>query len=212
MEDVLSVYERPFDASCPVVCVDEARKELRSTPRGSLPAEPGKSKREDYEYEREGWANLFVAVEPLAGRRRVQVTDRRTAVDFAHFLRLISDEMYPDAVRIVLVMDNLNTHKPSCLYEAFAPGEAFRLMSRFEWHYTPEHGSWLNIAEVELSILERQCLSRRMSREQLEREAPAWQAARDALQGQVRWQFTTADARTKLSRLYPKQEKNELTG
>ena len=207
MEDVLSVYERPYDAARPVVCVDEARdearKELRSTPRGSLPAQPGQDKREDYEYAREGWANLFLAVEPLAGKRHVQVTERRTAQDFAQFLKSLSDDLYPEAERIVLVLDNLNTHKPSCLYEAFAPEEAFGLMQRFEWHYTPEHGSWLNVAEIELSVLERQCLARRMTREQLEQEVPVWQACRNALQGKVRWQFTIADARVKLRRLYP---------
>jgi transposase len=203
MEDVLAVYERPYDAARPVVCVDEARKELRSTPRGSLPAEPGQETRQDYEYAREGCANLFVAVEPLAGKRHVQVTERRRAKDFAQFLRIVSDELYPQAERIVLVTDNLNTHKPACLYEGFAPEEAFRLMQRFEWHYTPEHGSWLNVAEVELSVLERQCLARRMNREQLAQEVPVWQACRNALAGTIRWQFTVADARVKLRRLYP---------
>ncbi|HEV2122560.1 MAG TPA: IS630 family transposase [Chloroflexota bacterium] len=203
MEDVLSVYERPYDAARPVGCVDEARKELRSTPRGSLPAEPGQDKRQDYEYAREGWANLFLAVEPLARKRHVQVTERRTSKDFAQFLKSLSDDLYPDAERIVLVLDNLNTHKPSCLYEAFAAEEAFGLMQRFEWHYTPEHGSWLNVAEIELSVLERQCLARRLNREQLEQEVPAWEACRNALQGKVRWQFTIADARVKLRRLYP---------
>lgn len=212
MEDVLAVYARPYDAVRPVVCVDEARKELRSTPRGSLSAEQGQTKREDYEYAREGWANLFLAVEPLAGKRRVEVTDRRTAMDFARFLQIVSDEMYPDAQCIVLVLDNLNTHKPACLYEAFAPEEAFRLMNRFEWHYTPEHGSWLNVAEIELSILERQCLSRRMGKEQLEREVPIWQAARNALQGKIHWHFTLADARVKLRRLYPVLQPNNSTG
>jgi hypothetical protein len=204
MEDVLAVYARPFDVSRPVVCVDEARKELHTTPRGRIPAKKGKTKREDYEYEREGWANLFVAVEPLAGKRRVDVTDRRTAQDFARFLKIISDEMYPDAEIIVLMTDNLNTHKPACLYEAFEPEEAFRLSQRFEWHYTPEHGSWLNIAEIELSILSRQCLARRMNREQLEEEVPIWQTVRNALEGTIDWQFTAADARVKLKRLYPK--------
>ncbi len=220
MEDVLAVYARPYNAARPVVCVDEARKELRTTPRGSIRAEPatpaqvgepakqGKVKREDYEYEREGWANLFVAVEPLVGKRRVDVTDRRTSVDFAHFLKIVSDEMYPAAEIIVLVTDNLNTHKLACLYEAFEPEEAFRLAQRFEWHYTPEHGSWLNIAEIELSILSRQCLARRMNREQLEEEVPIWQTARNTLEGRIVWQFTAADARVKLKRLYPTREKS----
>lgn len=209
MEDVLAVYARPYDTKRPVVGVDEARKELRTTPKGSLSAERGKERREDYEYAREGWANLFVAVEPLTGKRKVQITDRRTAVDFAHFLRLVSDEMYPEAERIVLVMDNLNTHKAACLYEAFAPEEAFRLMQRFEWHYTPEHGSWLNVAEIELSVMHRQCLNRRLSRAELEREIPVWEMARNALTGKIVWHFTTADARVKLQRLYPAQADEE---
>lgn len=212
MEDVLSVYERPYDPTWPVVCVDEARKELRSTPRGCLPAEPGQDKREDYEYAREGWANLFLAVEPLAGKRHLRITQQRTAKDFAQFLKNVSDVLYPQAERIVVVMDNLNTHKPASLYDAFAPEEAFRLMQRFEWHYTPEHGSWLNVAEIELSILERQCLARRMSREQLEQEVPVWQERRNALQGKVRWQFTVADARVKLRRLYPVLQTNNSAG
>ena len=206
MEDVLEVYQRPFDAARPVVCVDEARKELRSTPRGDLPIEQGQVKREDYEYAREGWANLFLAVEPLAGKRRVQVTDRRTAYDFARFLQIVSDDLYPEAERIVLVTDNLNTHKPASLYAAFAPDEAFRLMQRFEWHYTPEHASWLNMAEIELSVLERQCLSRRLNRAQLEGEVPSWEARRNLVQGRINWQFTVADARVKLRRLYPIQQ------
>jgi hypothetical protein len=205
MEDVLSVYERPYDARRPVVCVDEARKELRTTPQGSLPAAPGKAKREDYEYAREGWANLFVAVEPLTGERKVQITARRCSVDFASFLRQVSDEMYPDAEKIVLVVDNLNTHKAACLYEAFSPEEAFRLMERFEWHYTPEHGSWLNVAEIELSVMHRQCLNRRLSRVELEHEVPAWEMARNAVSGKIVWQFRAVDARVKLQRLYPKQ-------
>ena len=217
MEDVLAVYARPYDAARPMVCVDEARKELHTTPRGSIGAKKGKVRREDYEYEREGWANLFVAVEPLAGKRRVDVTNRRTSIDFARFLKIVSDEMYPAAEIIVLVTDNLNTHKPACLYEAFEPEEAFRLSQRFEWlehgsavsDYTPEHGSWLNVAEIELSILSRQCLARRMNREQLEEEVPIWQTARNTLKGKIDWQFTAADARIKLKRLYPTQEKAE---
>ena len=209
MEDVLTVYARPFDANRPVVCADEGRKELRTTPRGELPAEPGKPRREDYEYAREGAANLFLMVEPLAGKRHVQVTDRRTSVDFAHFLRFISDEAYPNAEKIVLVTDNLNTHKPAALYEAFEPEEAHRLMQRFEWHYTPEHGSWLNMAEIELSMLERQCLARRMDRDTLESEVPAWQEQRNTIQGKIRWQFTAQDARIKLRHLYPKLQQDQ---
>lgn len=204
MEDVLEVYARPYDASRPVVCVDEGRKELRSTVRAGIPARPGQPAREDYEYEREGVRNLFVALEPLVGRRKIQVTERRTACDFARFLRLISDEMYPEAHKIVLVVDNLNTHHVGCLYEAFAPAEAFRLSQRFEWHFTPEHGSWLNMAEIELSVLQRQCLSRRLSASALDREISAWESGRNALSGQIHWQFTAADARVRLRRLYPK--------
>lgn len=212
MEDVLAVYARPYDDRYPVVCVDEARKELRTTPRGSLPPDVGQARREDYEYAREGWANLFVAVEPLAGKRRVQVTERRTSLDFAHFLRSIADETWPEADKIVLVTDNLNTHKPACFYEAFGPEEAFRLMERFEWHYTPEHGSWLNVAEIELSVLERQCLSRRLSRAQLVADVPVWEQTRNGLQGEIHWQFTAADARVKLRRLYPTLQHNSSTG
>ncbi len=206
MEDVLAVYARPLDPRFPVVCVDEARKELRSTPRGSLPVEPWQGKREDYEHAREGWANLFLAVEPLAGKRHVQVTQQRTAVDFARFLKMVSDDWYPQAERIVLVADNLNTHKPASLYEVFSAEEAFRLAQRFEWHYTPEHGSWLNIAEIELSILERQCLTRRINGEQLPREVEAWEARRNVMQGKICWHFTVEDARVKLRRLYPTQK------
>jgi hypothetical protein len=212
MEDVLSVYERPYDPSRPVVCVDEGRKELRTTPRGSLPAKKGQCRREDYEYAREGAATLFLAVEPLAGKRHVHVTDRRTSVDFAQFLRFLSDEAWPTAEKIVLVTDNLNTHKSACLYETFAPEEAYRLMQRFEWHYTPEHGSWLNMAEIELSVLERQCLSRRMNREQLEAEVSVWEIQRNFLQGKINWQFTTADARIKLRKLYPERKTSHSGG
>ena len=145
MEDVLEVYQRPFDAKRPVVCVDEGKKELRSTPRGSIPAKASREKREDYEYAREGSANIFMALEPLAGHRVLKVTERRTSLDFAGFLKFLADEAYTTAEMIVLVTDNLNTHKTACLYEAFEPGEARRLVERFEWHYTPEHGSWLNM-------------------------------------------------------------------
>jgi len=210
MEDVLDVYARPYDGLYPVVGVDEARKELRSTPRGSLPCASGQVRREDYEYVREGSANLFVAVEPLAGKRTIAITDQRRSCDFARFLARLSDEVYPEAKRIVLVADNLNTHKPACLYETFAPEEAFRLMQRFEWHYTPEHGSWLNVAEIEISVMQRQCLERRLSREALEREVPVWEMARNALSGKIMWQFTTADARVRLRRLYPVREDDKL--
>jgi hypothetical protein len=160
MEDVLDVYQRPYAPTRPVVCLDEASKELHDLPRGSLPVEQGQPRRQDYEYERHGVANLFLMIEPLRGWRKVRVTERRTRCDFAEQLRLLSDEDYPQAERIVLVVDNLNTHGPGSLYEAFEPEEAHRLAARFEWHYTPEHGSWLNIAECELSVLQRQCLDR----------------------------------------------------
>jgi hypothetical protein len=204
MEDVLDVYARPYDVQRPVVCVDECSKELRSTPRGSLPMAPGQPEREDYEYARHGTANLFMSVEPLSGRRRVRVSQRRTSVDFAEELRLLVDLDYPEVDQIVLVTDNLNTHTPACLYEAFPPSEARRIANKIEWHYTPEHGSWLNMAETELSVLSRQCLSRRIADAQtLADDVAAWQAARNASVAKIRWQFTTADARVKLRRLYP---------
>jgi hypothetical protein len=204
MEDVLAVYARPYDPKRPVVCVDEGAKELRSTPRGSLPMEPGEPERQDYEYERHGKANLFMSVEPLTGRGRVRVTERRTGIDFAEELRFVVDIDYADAECVVIVTDNLNTHTPACLYEAFAPQEARRIASKIEWHYTPEHGSWLNMAEIELSVLHRQCLNRRIEDvPTLEQEALAWQAARHASPAKIHWQFTTADARIKLRRLYP---------
>ena len=204
MEDVLSVYERPHDPRRPVVCLDEKSKELHGTPLGTLPAGPGTPRREDYEYQRNGTANLFLWVEPLAGRRHVEVTERRTAVDFARQLRSLAGEHYPEAEVIVLVTDNLNTHTPACLYEAFPPAEARRLAERFEWHYTPEHGSWLNMAEIELSVLARQCLNRRLpDAVMLAQETAAWQETRNRAQTTIRWQFTAADARIKLWRLYP---------
>jgi hypothetical protein len=207
MEDVLGVYARPPDGSRPVVCVDEGGKQLVGDVRPPLPARPGSPPKEDSEYERHGVANLFLAVEPLAGKRLVEVTQRRTAVDFARFLRRVLDELYPDAEKVVLVTDNLNTHGLGSLYEAFEPAEARRLAERVEWHYTPKHGSWLNVAECELSVLARQCLDRRIPDQQtLAREVAAWQARRDASAVTIDWQFTTADARVKLKRLYPVME------
>lgn len=204
MEDVLSVYERPYDPKRPIVCVDESNKTLHSTPHGSLPVEPGQEQRQDYEYKRNGTRNLFMAVEPLIGKRSVSVTDRRTNQDFAEFLRYLSDETYSQAEIIVLVTDNLNTHSPACLYERFEPAEARRLAQRFEWHYTPEHGSWLNMAEIELSVLSRQCLARRIPDKQtLVTEVAAWVRDRNDVKVQIDWQFTTEDARIKLKRLYP---------
>jgi transposase len=204
MEDVIEVYHRPYDADRPVVCVDEAGKQLIGDVREPLPVRAGSPAKEDSEYERHGTANLFLAFEPLAGRRLVEATDRRTAPDFAGFLKRVLDEVYPDAERVVLVTDNLNTHGTGSLYEAFPPEEARRLADRIEWHYTPKHGSWLNMAEIELSVLARQCLDRRIpDRATLAREVAAWEARRNAAGVTADWQFTTADARVKLKKLYP---------
>jgi hypothetical protein len=204
MEDVLDVYARPRDEKRPVVAVDEGGKQLIGDVREPLPLRPGSPAKQDYEYQRGGMANLFMAVQPLAGVRHVEVTQRKTAADFARLLKRVSDEWYPDAERIVLVCDNLNTHTPASLYEAFAPEEAHRLALRFEWHHTPKHGSWLNVAECELSVLARRCLDRRVPDFQaLTREVAAWEQARNAAVVRVDWQFTTADARVKLKRLYP---------
>lgn len=204
MEDVLDVYHRPYNPDCPVICLDECSKELHSTPRRELAAEPGIARRQDYEYERQGTCNIFCWVEPLVGRRGVRVTPRRTAVDFAEQLRLLVDEAYPDARQIVLITDNLNTHHLGALYERFAPDEARRIAQRLEWHYTPEHASWLNMAEIELSVLSRQCLSRRIGdTETLAREAATWERERNMAGARIDWQFTTADARIKLRHLYP---------
>jgi len=204
MEDVLDLYARPFDPARPVVCVDEGGKQLIGDVREPLPVRPGACAKYDSEYTRGGVANLFMCFEPLAGVRRVQVTQRKTSVDFACFLEQISDLWYPQVATIVLVCDNLSTHTPAALYEAFAPAEAHRLAQRFEWHYTPKHGSWLNVAEMELSVLARQCLDRRIPDEPtLIGEVAAWEQNRNAAVVKVHWQFTTADARIKLARLYP---------
>jgi hypothetical protein len=204
MEDVLEVYTRPYDPQRPVVCLDEASKQLVAETRVPLPTSPGKLARIDYEYERKGTANLFMAFEPLAGQRRVTVTDRRTAVDFAHVIRALVEVHYPQASTIVLVMDNLNTHKLASLYEAFDPAEARRLLERLEIHHTPKHGSWLNMAETELSVLGTQCLDRRLpAKAPLTREVAAWERRRNIAQCRIDWQFTTQDARIKLKRLYP---------
>jgi hypothetical protein len=204
MEDVLEVYTRPYDPRRPQVCVDETSKQLVAETRVPIPATPGQPERVDYEYERKGTANLFMVFEPLAGQRRVKVTERRTAVDFAHVLRELSDVQYPHAEKIVLVMDNLNTHKLASLYEAFTPVEARRLIERFELHYTPKHGSWLNMAETELSVLATQCLDRRIpDPTTLTHEVAAWERQRNTAKCRVNWRFTTPDARIKLQRLYP---------
>lgn len=204
MEDVLEVYKRPYDPKRPVVCLDETSKQLIGEVHGPVLAWPGQVAHYDYEYVRNGVANLFMIFEPLAGQRDVVVTDRRTKKDYAECLRKMADQMYPQAERIVLVQDNLNTHSPASLYEAFDPAEAKRLADRFEFHYTPKHGSWLDMAEIELGILGRQCLARRIDNvECLRREVRAWEAMRDATANKVNWQFTTADARIKLRKLYP---------
>jgi hypothetical protein len=204
MEDVLDLYQQPYDADAPLVCMDELCKELHSDVREPIPASPGKPERIDYEYRRHGTANIFMFTEPLVGWRRTLVTERRTAVDWAHAVKKILDEDYPDARVVRLVMDNLNTHTIGSLYEAFEPDEARRLAKRLEIHYTPKHGSWLNIAEIEFRVLSGQCLDRRIpDMPTLDREVTAWQDDRNARTVGVDWQFTTADARVKLKRLYP---------
>jgi hypothetical protein len=207
MEDVLEVYTRPHDPDRPVVCLDEASKQLVADVTPPLPMQAGQPVRQDYEYERCGTANLFMMFEPLAGQRHVKVTAQRTGADLAVGLRELADVTYAAAEKIVLVMDNLNTHKLAVLYQVYPPEEARRLCERFEIHYTPKHASWLNMAETELSVLSRQCLDRRIADpEFLKREVVAWQEKRNQAQVKVDWQFTTADARIKLKRLYPKLE------
>ena len=198
----MEVYHRPHDPKRPVVCFDESSKQLIKETRVPIPAVPGRPAIADYEYERNGTANLFMMFEPLGGRRRVIVTERRTAVDYAHAIQNLVDVQYPLAQKIVLVQDNLNTHRPASLYEAFTPDEARRLIEKLEIHYTPKHGSWLNMAETELGILGRQCLDRRLpDRPKLTTEVAAWERDRNEMKCQVDWQFTTADARVKLRRL-----------
>jgi transposase len=204
MEEVLDVYTRPHDARYPQVCMDEMSKQLISETRVPLPMQPGQLACYDAEYERQGTCNLFIANEPLTGKRFLQVTEHRTKQDWARFIRDLVDVYYPTAEKLVLVMDNLNTHTPAALYEVFPPAEARRLARKLEVHYTPKHGSWLNMAEIELSVLSRQCLDRRIgSLAELAREVAAWQARRNANPVGIDWRFTTADARIKLKRLYP---------
>jgi hypothetical protein len=204
MEDVLEVYHRPYDPQRPMVCMDECSKQLIGEVRTPLPPKPGQIAKYDSEYERLGTANVFMAVEPLGGKRKLRVTDRRTRVDWAQFIRFLLMTVYPEAAVIVLVMDNLNTHSIASLYEAFEPELARALAARLEIHYTPKHGSWLNMAETELSILSRQCLDRRIeSQEIMVQETSTWEQDRNELGAGIDWQFTTADARIKLKRLYP---------
>ncbi len=207
MEDVLDVYHRPHDPQRPVVCLDECSKQLIGEVREPLPPKPGQVAKYDSAYERKGTANVFMAVEPLAGRRTTQVTKRRTRVDWARFVQMLLMTVYPLAEKVVLVMDNLNTHGIASLYEAFAPAVARALAARLEIHYTPKHGSWLNMAETELSILSRQCLDRRLDdRDLMAREIAVWESSRNAAKARIDWQFQTADARIKLKRLYPSFE------
>jgi len=204
MEDVLDVYVRPYDPTRPVVCMDETSKQLVADIRRPIPAKPGHPQRYDGEYKRCGVANIFMFTEPLGGWRRVNVTKQRKKLDWAEQIRILLEEDYPDAEFVVLVMDNLNTHTIGSLYEAFPPDKARQLARRLEIHYTPKHGSWLNIAEIELSVLSRQCLDRRIgSIELLESECHCWNMKRNEMQKGVDWRFTTDDARIKLKRLYP---------
>jgi hypothetical protein len=204
MEDILEVYQRPYDPHRPLVCLDETSKQLTAETRVPIAAKPGQPGRHDYEYRRNGTANLFMMFAPLEGWRHVKVTDRHTAADYAQVLKELSDTHFPGSAKIVLVQDNLNTHKPASLYEVFPPAEARRLVERFEWHYTPKHGSWLDMAESELGVLSFQCLDRRIPDQQvLKQEVEAWVADRNSKHAKANWQFTTADARVKLKRLYP---------
>jgi DDE superfamily endonuclease len=204
MEDVLAVYGRPPDPARPLVCMDEVSKQLVKETRPGQPAQPGQPARYDAEYERAGVRNLFLAVAPLEGWRMVAVTEHRTRTDWAAFMRTVADTIFPTAERIVVMQDNLNTHGPASFYEAYPPAEARRLTERFEFHYTPKHGSWLNMAEIELSVLARQCLDRRIpDAPTLAAEVAAWVARRNSAGATIDWQFTTADARIKLKHLYP---------
>ena len=204
MEDILEVYTRAYDPKRPQVCMDETSKQLLADLQEPIPAQPGQPQRVDYEYKREGVADLFMFFETLAGKRYVKVTDQRTRKDWALAMQELSDDIYPQADKIVIALDNLNTHTPAAFYETFEPDEARRLTNRFEFHYTPKHGSWLNMAEIELGVLIRQCLNRRIAEKvTLVSEVKAWQDDRNAKVVKVDWRFTTADARIKLKHLYP---------
>ena len=204
MEDVLDVYATSEDPLYPRVCFDEKSVQLIAEKRKPLPGKPQQPERFDYEYQRNGTCNLFVFFQPFAGWRHIQITERRTKVDFAHSMRYLVDELFPEADKIIIVLDNLNTHTPAALYEAFEPAEAKRILDRLEFHYTPKHGSWLNMVEIEIGVLAEQCLDRRIpDRETLASEIAAWEAFRNEQKATVDWQFRTADARVKLKRLYP---------
>ena len=204
MEDVLDVYERPYDPHRPVVCFDETSKQLIQETRLPIPAVPGRRERYDYEYKRNGTRNLFMFFEPLRGWRHLEVTERRTAVDFAHQMKWLVDRVYPHAEVICVVLDNLNTHNIASLYKTFEPPEARRIARRLEFHHTPKHGSWLDMAEIEFSVFARQCLDRRIPDElTLKRECAALELERNRVHASVNWQFTSRDARTKLKNLYP---------
>ena len=205
MEDVLDVYELPYNALRPVVCMDEKPYQLLGDAREPLPMRPGSNQKIDSEYIRNGSCSIFAFVEPLGGRHHTSVHEHRTAVDWAHEIKYLADVMYPDAEKIILVMDNLNTHKPASLYKAFPPSEARRIIKRLEIHYTPKHGSWLDMAEIELNVMTRQCLSRRIeSIDALRRELAAWETERNREQAKIQWHFQTGEARNKLISLYPK--------
>jgi hypothetical protein len=204
MENILAVYTRPHDPDRPLVCLDETSKQLIRETRVPVPLKPGRPARVDYEYERNGTANIFMLFAPLEGWRHVEVTDRHAAVDYAAILRDLSDRYFPDASKIVLVQDNLSTHTAASLYAAFEPAEAYRLAQRFEWHYTPKHGSWLDMAESELGVLSSQCLDRRIEdKDSLIQEVAAWSRHRNKHHAKANWQFTNENARVKLRRLYP---------
>jgi hypothetical protein len=204
MEDILAVYARPIDPKCPLVCFDEGGKALQRHVRTPIPAGPGRAAREDYTYARNGAANLFLACAPHLGWRQVWSTEQRTATDFADAIRWLVDAAFPDAERIVLVTDNLNTHTPAAFYKAFPPAEARRIVAKLEWHYTPKHGSWLNMAELELAVLTRQCLARRIpDQPTLDSEVRAWSEARNAAGTTLRWTFTLDEARVRMDHVYP---------
>jgi hypothetical protein len=204
MEEVLDIYQRPYDEKNPWICFDESCKQLVKETRDIIPPAPGQLERYDYQYERNGVANLFVFFEPLTQWRHIEVTDQRTAIDYAHQMKYLVDERYPQAKKIGVIQDQLNTHVKASLYKAFPPEEAKRILDKLEFHYTPKHGSWLNMAEIELSVLNRQCLNRRIpDQDSLKLEISAWEEERNQKSSSVNWRFTTADSRIKLTRLYP---------